>query len=78
MPRKASYKSRLNPKHYTRWVIQPLQFIMVNNLPFVVGNIIKYVMRFDAKDGLADLYKARTYLNRLIAQTEKRRDYWNA
>ena len=37
------------------------------SLDFLRGNIIKYILRFDAKDGLQDLEKARTYLERLIA-----------
>lgn len=56
-----------SPSHYTRWAIQPLDFIARNNLDFLRGNIIKYILRFDAKDGLQDLEKARTYLERLIA-----------
>ncbi|WP_054722368.1 DUF3310 domain-containing protein [Lacticaseibacillus nasuensis] len=37
---------------------------------FMVGNIIKYVVRYPKKNGLEDLLKARTYLNRLIERTE--------
>lgn len=33
---------------------------------FLKGNIFKYVKRFESKNGLEDLYKAREYLNRLI------------
>ena len=67
-----------NPEHYARWKIEPLEFIMENNLDFARGNIIKYVMRYDGKDGLNDLIKARTYLNRLIAKVESKSDYWTA
>lgn len=59
-----------NPSHYTRWKVEPLDFIMANNLPFWLGNVIKYTMRYDAKDGLQDLYKARVYLNKKIAELE--------
>lgn len=37
---------------------------------FMIGNIFKYVMRYPAKNGIEDLRKAQTYLNRLI-QFEK-------
>lgn len=67
-----------NPEHYSRWEVEPLEFIMQNKVDFVRGNIIKYIMRYDEKDGLNDLIKARTYLNRLIAQQEGRPDYWTA
>lgn len=62
--------SATNPHHYTRWKIEPLKFCMENNLPFWLGNVIKYCMRYDAKDGLADLYKARVYLNEKINEME--------
>lgn len=33
------------PKHYERWVREPVNFIMQNDLGFWRGNIVKYVMR---------------------------------
>lgn len=60
-----------SPAHYNRWKIEPLDFIMANDLDFVRGNIIKYIMRYDAKGGLEDLKKARVYLDRLIEKVEK-------
>lgn len=33
---------------------------------FLVGNVIKYVVRYRGKNGLEDLIKAQTYLDRLI------------
>lgn len=65
------------PKHYTRFRIEPITFIMENNIPFAIGNIIKYVCRYDAKDGLQDLYKARRYLDMVIAKTEGKKN-WSA
>lgn len=61
----------LSPHHYTRFAIQPLTFIAANRLDFLVGNVIKYVCRHDAKNGLEDLMKARRYLDELINRTEK-------
>ncbi|GAC1583193.1 MAG: hypothetical protein NVS3B5_17690 [Sphingomicrobium sp.] len=60
------------PLHYTRYKIEPLDFIMQNNLSFPIGNIIKYVCRHDLKDGVTDLKKARQYLDRLIHEESKR------
>lgn len=59
-----------NPAHYTRWKIEPLFFCMENDLPFWMGNVIKYIMRYDQKGGLEDLYKARVYLEQKIKQLE--------
>ena len=55
-----------DPKHYSRWKIEPVQFMMENESPYVEGNVIKYIMRWRYKGGLEDLHKAREYLNILI------------
>lgn len=60
-----------NPEYYSRWKIEPITFIMDNNLGFLEGNVIKYLMRYDRKNGVEDLKKARTYLDWLIEKTEK-------
>jgi hypothetical protein len=55
-----------DPKHYSRWKIEPVLFIMENEIPYVEGNVIKYIMRWRYKGGLEDLHKAQEYLNILI------------
>jgi len=51
--------------HFETGVLSGVQFV-----GFMVGNIIKYVVRYQGKNGLEDLYKARTYLDRLIKHEE--------
>lgn len=63
------------PNHYTKYTIDPITFIMLNNLPFDVGNVIKYVCRFEDKDGIQDLKKARRYLEMMIEVRENRKEY---
>ena len=63
------------PLHYTRFPIEPIYFIMKNELPFAIGNVIKYVCRHDAKNGVEDLKKARRYLDMLIKQKEGDLDF---
>ena len=58
----------ISPNHYSRFVIEPIDFIERNNLGFAVGNVVKYVCRFDAKNGLEDLKKAQRYIEFLIAK----------
>lgn len=60
----------IDPPHYTRFLIEPLTFIAMNRLDFLQGNIIKYVCRYDAKNGVEDLRKARRYLDELINRTQ--------
>jgi hypothetical protein len=60
-----------NPKHYNRFKIEPLTFIEENGLSYSQGNVIKYVCRFDAKDGVRDLKKAREYIDKMIERAER-------
>lgn len=46
--------------------IQPIEYILANDLGFVEGNIIKYVTRYKRKNGMQDLLKAKHYLDILI------------
>lgn len=52
--------------HYKKHKIQPIDFIHDNDIGFIEGNIIKYVMRHKHKNGLEDLQKAKHYLEILI------------
>jgi hypothetical protein len=67
----APYATITNPPHYARHAIQPIEFIMTNKLAYAVGNVIKYVCRYDAKGGMEDLMKARNYLDILIEDYKK-------
>ena len=49
--------------HYKDFAIQPLEFITKNKLSYIQGNIIKYVVRFEQKNGIEDLDKAIHYIN---------------
>lgn len=60
----------ISPSHYSRYEIEPIDFIERNNLGFSVGNVIKYVCRFDAKNGIEDLEKAMRYLEFLMAKAQ--------
>ena len=58
--------NNINPYYYSSMEIEPLDFIISNDLGFIEGNIIKYVSRYKLKNGLDDLKKARRYLDELI------------
>lgn len=62
--------TQVGGNHYKEFAIQPTEFILKNKLNFAEGNIIKYVTRYKKKNGLEDLYKARHYLDILIADIE--------
>lgn len=55
--------------HYKSMTIQPIEFITKNSIPYLEGNVIKYVSRHAAKNGLEDIKKAIHYLQ-LIAELQ--------
>jgi hypothetical protein len=57
--------------HYKNKGIQPLEYIMANDLSFCQGNVVKYVTRYKDKNGLEDLRKAKHYVEFLIAEMEQ-------
>jgi hypothetical protein len=66
-------RSELNPlnlqvggEHYKDVAIQPVEFIHANGIGYMEGNVIKYVTRWRKKNGIADLQKARHYIDLLI------------
>ena len=67
-----SYKKQVGGNHYKNYKIQPVEFIIKNNIGFVEGNIIKYVLRFKEKGGVQDLLKAKHYIELLIDSTKSR------
>ena len=52
--------------HYKDLKIQPVEFIHANGIGFFEGNVIKYVTRWRAKNGVEDLKKAKHYIDLLI------------
>jgi len=57
--------------HYKDMRIQPIEFILANELGFCEGNIVKYVCRYKQKNGVQDLKKVIHYAELLISQIEK-------
>ena len=65
------------PSHYTAYNIEPITFIMENDLSFWCGNIIKYALRSGKKlyegmdateSAITDLEKVRRYAEMRINQ----------
>ena len=54
------------PHHYTQWWIEPIDYIIANDMNFLEGNCVKYVTRYKHKNWLEDLKKARFYIDKLI------------
>lgn len=52
--------------HYKDLPIQPVEYIHANAIGYFEGNVIKYVSRWRKKNGIADLEKAKHYIELLI------------
>ena len=57
----------VDPKH-SHFDIEPFDYIHDNQMNFAEGNVIKYITRWRYKDGIKDLYKAKQYIDMLIAK----------
>lgn len=57
---------QIGGNHYKKEKIQPIEYIMSNELDFCEGNVVKYITRWRHKNGLEDLQKARHYIDFLI------------
>lgn len=66
-PEEVAHARVHHPEHYTRG-IECWDYIASHKLGFLEGNVIKYVTRYQLKNGLEDLLKARQYLERLIKE----------
>lgn len=61
----------LNPDHYKNLDPEPIDVILNWKLDYLLGNVIKYIARYDKKgDPITDLKKAKLYLGWKIAQLE--------
>jgi hypothetical protein len=67
-----SLKKQIGGNHYKKYKIQPIEFILKNNIGFCEANIIKYILRFKEKGGAEDLLKAKHYIELLIDSTKSR------
>lgn len=67
----------INPNHYTRGAVECIDAIEAATVEkcgieaACTANVIKYLWRYEAKNGLEDVKKARWYLERLQAHLEK-------
>ncbi|MDO8683957.1 MAG: DUF3310 domain-containing protein [Armatimonadota bacterium] len=52
--------------HYKTMTIQPVEFIHVNKLDYLSGNVIKYIVRHRAKGNVQDVKKAIHYCQLIL------------
>ncbi len=67
------------PPHYFRFKIEPITFIMQNDIPYAEGNAIKYICRWRWKHKtkeaqIEDLKKAKQYIDLILEHEENKSD----
>ena len=67
------------PPHYFRYKIEPITFIMQNDVPYAEANAIKYLMRWRYKHKhragqIQDLQKAKQYIDLLLEKETQEDD----
>ena len=66
MLEKSALDVQVAGSHYKDLPIQPVEYIHANALGYFEGNVVKYVSRWRKKNGIADLEKAKHYIELLI------------
>lgn len=72
-----------HPRHYNQGDIECIDAIQAATVgktgveAFCVGNAIKYLWRFEEKNGLQDVEKAKWYIERLIRELDDGEDFKN-
>lgn len=61
-----SLKVQVGGEHYKKCSIQPIDYIVQNNLSFIEGNIVKYTTRHADKNGQQDALKVLHYAFMLL------------
>jgi hypothetical protein len=64
------FDEQVGGSHYKSMKIQPVEFILANDLGFCEGNVIKYICRYKQKGGVQDLKKVIHYAELLIKSVE--------
>lgn len=67
----SSFDTQVGGDHYKSCKMQPLEYMLENNLGYVEGAVVKYVTRWRNKNGIQDLQKAKHLLEMLIEHEDK-------
>lgn len=63
---KKSLEKQIGGDHYKSFAIQPMEFVVRNNIPYREGCVIKYVTRHASKNGAEDIKKAIHILEMIL------------
>ncbi|MAO21022.1 MAG: hypothetical protein CMJ25_09755 [Phycisphaerae bacterium] len=69
-PNDHAIEKQVGGNHYSRYAIQPVDFIIANKMDWCEANAIKYITRWKDKNGVEDIKKAIHYLEILLERIE--------
>ena len=78
MERYNEVSDNINPNHYRQGEIECIDAIKAATInktgieAVCTANAIKYLWRYESKNGLEDVRKAQWYINRLVSELEKK------
>lgn len=71
MKNKPIASRQVGGSHYQDRAIQPIDYIIANDLNFCEGSVVKYITRWKYKNGIEDLEKAKHYIEFLIEAAKR-------
>ena len=71
-------KKQVGGDHYKDLAIQPAEYIHKNNIPYLEGNVIKYISRHRKKGRVDDVKKAIHYCQLILELDYKMKGETNA
>ena len=66
----SALEKQMGGSHYKDMKIQPVEFIVENEIPYREANVIKYTCRHASKNGKQDIEKAIHYLEMILEDYE--------
>ena len=67
---KGALDKQVDGDHYKKMKLQPIEFIVANQIPYREANVIKYTCRHASKNGKKDIEKAIHYLQMILEDYE--------
>lgn len=61
----SAFSKQVGGSHYKGMAIQPIEFVLANDLSYCEANVIKYICRHASKGGIEDLDKVIHYVELL-------------
>ena len=58
--------TQVGGSHYKDMAIQPVEYIYANEMPYMDGNVVKYISRHRSKNGAEDVRKAIQYCQMIL------------